>query len=134
MAKQKLTPNPINTLKKMDLVLPLQFLELCKMLEVTPVKVINDLVWNIASRVTFKDAIFKQQATEYFISQGYGGQYYTTDEIRQMIAELGVVVGLRPSNNTKPGKRLNEYSNMRDTFIKVWVNKWKGSRRKKPRV
>jgi hypothetical protein len=134
MTKQKPTLNLNNSLKKMDLVLPLRFLELCKMLEVTPVKVIDDLIWNIASRVTFKDAIFKQQATDYFVAQGYGRQYYTPDEIRQMIAELGVVVGLRPSNNTKPRKRLNEYSDMRNEFIKVWVNKWKDSRRKKPRV
>jgi hypothetical protein len=131
MAKQKLTPNPNNALKKMDLVLPIQFLELCKMLEVTPVKVINDLVWNIASRVTFKDAIVKQQATEYFVNQGYGRQYYTPDEIRQMLTELGIVVGLRP--DVQPGLQLNEYSNMRDTFIKVWVNKWNDFRRKKPR-
>jgi len=117
-----------------ELTLPLPFWHICKMLNVEPRKIVVDLFANIGGRVRISNGLIYQTATDYFVQQQYGQSYYTENEIRQMIGELGIVTGLCPPPNEADKKPFEEYVTMRDEYLKSWIKKWESRCKRKPLV
>jgi len=139
MAKSKLSPksDPFAREQVVRLSTPFPLWNLCKLLEVTPIQIVDDLFKNIGSPVkfgSFGETTANQEATEFFLRQGYGREYYTKDEVRQMIAELGIVEGIIPPFDSSYDKIFNDYIRMRDVYLRVWKSKWEDQKKRKPLV
>lgn len=111
-----------------DFSFPFAFIALCKMLQVTPMEILMGLTYDIGSEVSVSNGLVHQRATEYFLSQGYGQGLFTKEQVRQMIAELGIVKGLVDFNDI--GKVEHNYfpqwGRLRESYYRVWEKKWRG--------
>jgi hypothetical protein len=106
------------------------------MLQVRPIQVILGLVYDLGSEVTVSNGFVHQPATEYFLDRGHGQELFTKEQIRQMMAELGIVMGLHNINNT--GKmdynHYRQWSRLRESYYRVWEKKWKGKMKPRPKL
>lgn len=109
---------------KFELLIPYQFLLLCKLMEITPSEVIRDFLdaldcasWKHQGREAGKEKII-----EYFISQGYGHEQYTPQEMREIFKEMDAIGSLFPGNGNQ--EIMEEYSRWRDKYHVYWFEKW----------
>lgn len=104
--------------------LPYQFLLLCKLMDVPPEDMVQDFMDNLScgswKRAGRDEA--KEHLVNYFVSHGYGKQYYSEDDIRQMFKEMDALGLLFPVNGS--GKLLDSYSDWRSEHHDFWFNKW----------
>ena len=70
----------------------------------------------------------KARLQEYFIEHGYGQQFYSPEEIKEIFRQLDAVGLLFPDNG---GDLVDLYDEWREEHEKYWFNKWyfKSSRR-----
>jgi len=109
---------------------PITLLPLCKLLQVTPHRLIVDLLSVIGGRLSVGSGLVHQRGTEYFLEQGYGQDLFTKEEIRRMLTELGIMVGMSAPFGTNQYSSGAEYTKLRDTFLSIWRGKWE--QKKKP--
>ena len=104
--------------------LPLQFLMICKLAEVTPQQLLSDFIDNLSTGTWHREGREKARRIliEYFIEHGYGKETYTTDDLRAMFAELDAMALLFPKNGD-PGQ-LDAYSEWRASHQQYWFDKW----------
>ena len=114
------------------LILPWQFLFMCKLTDVTPDTVINQFM-NDLGHENWKrrenDAI-RQTLVDYFILSGYGQKWYTEQEIRQMFKELDAIGSLWPSDGGM--KLIDRHAKWRNKYHDYWFKKWYRKLRRKP--
>ena len=104
--------------------LPLQFLMICKLANITPHELISDFIDNLSNGTWQREAREKarQVLNDYFIEHGYGKGIYTADELRAMFAELDAMALLFPKNGSS--EQLDAYSEWRTSHQQYWFNKW----------
>jgi hypothetical protein len=103
-------------------ILPVQFLLLCRLLQVEPRKVLYQFMCNLAHESYANGTEQKIAAKEYFLSCGYGLELYTDWEIEQLFDELDNIAALWPKDGAE--KRLNLHSKLRAQRYKNWYKKW----------
>jgi hypothetical protein len=64
----------------------------------------------------------KITAKDYFLSCGYGLEFYTDSEIEQMFKELDTIASLWPKDASM--KLIDLHSKWRDRYYKYWYKRW----------
>lgn len=115
------------------IILPWQFLLLCKLWDVKPIDIITGFLDNLAHAAWKREGrdAAKQKLVEYILLSGYGKEYYSEQHIIQMFRELDAMGLLFPRN--AGDKVLDSYVTFRENFYKHWFNHWyHTTRRKQP--
>jgi hypothetical protein len=103
--------------------IPPQFLLLCKILNVTPREVLDNFLTH-ADLGSWKRVGNEQprlKASEYILACGYGKEYYSNDEIYQMLKELDSIGSLWPEGNHE---LIDIHAKWRNEYHKYWFDKW----------
>lgn len=106
------------------LVLPYQFLLLCRLTETTPEQMLIDFMDNLSCgswKRAGRDET-KAHLINYFVSHGYGQQHYTETEIREMFKQMDAVGMLFPSKGSV--KMIDRYSKWRAKHQTYWFKQW----------
>lgn len=114
-----------------NFMLPYQFLLLCRLMDVTPEKIVIDFMDNLSCsswKREGRDAA-KEHLINYFVEYAYGQQHYTEADIRQIFREMDAVGMLFPSENND--KVLDLYAKWRDKHHTWWFKKWFRKARRK---
>jgi hypothetical protein len=131
MAKSKKPKqlDPYAPVQNIRIFLPLPFMHLCKLLQVQPEIIIRGLLLDIGSTINLSNVHAQQRATEYFLSQKHGQELFTEGQIRQMLTELGLIMGLYPLYEVKNPKALDRWRDLRKDFFIVWETKWQAMKK-----
>jgi hypothetical protein len=111
---------------------PYQFMLLCKLVGVPPMRMINDFMTNLGgdSSNRAKNEGCRSTAVEYFIQCGYGQDYYSQPDIRQILRELDTMGGLWPVGDK--WKIIKRHAKWRDYYQdNYWFKKWYRKTRRK---
>ena len=71
----------------------------------------------------------EQTAINYLIQCGYGQDYYSEEDIRQMLHELSSVSALWPAGSNS--KMIDHHALWRERYYKYWFRKWHQKIRRK---
>lgn len=119
-------------MQEMKLILPWQFLYVCKLTAVTPKEVLNQFLDDLGQE-SFKrseNPATRQTLIEYFIQRGWGQDFYTETDIRKMFAELDAIGSLWPKDARL--KWMEQHARWRNKYHRYWFKKWyRKIRRKK---
>jgi hypothetical protein len=104
--------------------LPLQFLMICKLVNVSPEEIISDFMDNLAFGSWKREGREKarQLIVDYFIAQGYGRDLYSPEDIKSLFAELDAMGLLFPKDGEP--QIIDAYSSWRDNHRRYWFEKW----------
>jgi hypothetical protein len=117
---------------QLNILLPHQFLMLCRLWETTPETIITDFLDNLAHaswKREGRDAA-KQKLVEYILFSGYGKQHYTEENLLQMFKELDAIGLLFPT--TADDKTVDAYVAFREAFHEHWFRQWYYKTTRKP--
>jgi len=87
-------------------------------------KILDDFMINLSGD-SFKrsgDELRRTKAVDYFIQCGYGQEFYTEQDLRQLLKELDAIGSLWPGNAEM--KLIDLHANWRNTYQDYWFNKW----------
>ena len=105
-------------------ILPYPFLLLCRLMDITPQKVLTDFMDNLSCGSWERRG--RDQAKEhlinYFIAHGYGQHHYTEEDIRQIFKEMDALGALFPVNGKR--KMIDLYTKWRSKHHAYWFKKW----------
>jgi hypothetical protein len=114
------------------LILPWQFLFMCKLTGVTPDEVL-DRFMNDLGQESWKrranDGV-RQALVDYFVLCEYGQKWYSEQEIRQMFRELDAIGSLWPENAGM--KLIRRHASWKQKYQDFWFKKWYRKLRRKP--
>ena len=111
--------------------LPYPFLLLCRLMDITPEEVIRDFTDNLSCGSWKRQGRDQAKAhlINYFIEHGYGQQYYSEENIREIFKEMDALGLLFPTNGKR--KIVDLYAKWRDKHHSHWFKQWfKKPRRK----
>ncbi|HVY73550.1 MAG TPA: hypothetical protein VG890_01905 [Puia sp.] len=105
-------------------ILPNPFLLLCRLMDITPERVVQDFTDNLACGSWKREGRdkAKEHLVDYFIAHGYGQHHYSEDDIREMFKEMDALGSLFPRNGKS--KLIDLYANWRDKHEAYWFKKW----------
>ena len=108
------------------LVLPYQFLLLCRLVDKPPLELINDFMHNLSHGSYKREGRGKLRKLlrKYFLLHGYGQHRYTKKEIYKLFSEMNAVGLLFPQH--APDKLSDLYCQWRTEYHHFWFNKWFG--------
>lgn len=126
--KQKQTVYDRVQMVRLDL--PLQFMMLCQLLQVPPMKILDQFMIDVGgdSHRKSADPECRVKAVEYFVQCGYGKDY-SEQEIRKMLDELHAVGSLWPETDEE--KMIDMHAAWREKYYQYWFEKWHGKIRRK---
>ncbi|HSC36937.1 MAG TPA: hypothetical protein VLD19_03660, partial [Chitinophagaceae bacterium] len=81
--------------------------------------------WNRATNEECRNT-----AVEYFIRCGYGQDFYTEQEMRQLLKDLDAIGSLWPNNAGR--KLIDRHAKWRNKYQDYWFKKWYRKLRRKP--
>ncbi|MGZ3836961.1 MAG: hypothetical protein ACXVMS_06815 [Flavisolibacter sp.] len=112
-------------------ILPIQFLLLCKLLDVTPHQVLLDFMDNAAQGSWKRQGreAPREKVRDYFLSCGYGQEHYPESDIREIFQELDAMGRLWPGGAKR--KLVDLHAKWRDKYYPYWFRKWHGKPRRK---
>ena len=110
--------------QELKFTLPYQFLLLCKLMNVTPQKLLLDFMENISCGSQNREGRDKVRTKliEYFLEHGYGQEYYSPDDIQVIFKELDAIGMLYPANASPAF--INEHTRWRENYHTWWFEKW----------
>jgi hypothetical protein len=104
------------------LIIPYQFLLLCRLLDAPPQHVLYEFMCNAGFEHYSSGQEQKAKAMEYFISCGYGQKFLVEDEIRLLFKELDSIACLWPTATHK--KFISSHRNWRNKYYLFFYTKW----------
>ena len=104
------------------MIMPTQFLMICRLLQVPPQKVLFQFACNLGQESYANNEEAKICAKDYFLSCGYGQNLYTDAEIELMFEQLDTIASLWPKDG--PMKLIDLHSKWRDKYQRYWFKKW----------
>lgn len=117
-------PGPYSRMQEFKCYVPMQFLLLCKLVQVPPEKMLRDFMihlgrdsWDRSPR----DAP-RTTATAYFMECGYGQDFYTPEDLRQILQEMDAIGCLWPDGAKM--KLIDLHAKWRNKYYKYWFRKW----------
>lgn len=117
----------------MRILIPANFLMLCKLFDLDTRAVLLDFLENVSVANCSKSDAQRKTAKEYFLSCGYGQDYYTKEDIEQMFIELDAMRLVWPQFPPREvdTELLDLSSEFRDKIQRHWYNKWVNKIRRK---
>ena len=105
--------------------LPVPFLMLCNLINVTPEQMLTDFMDNLSFSLWRREGREKARTalSDYFVEAGYGNKYFTPDELKLMFTELDAI-GLLFPKDADP-ETLDAYARWRKFHQEYWFNKWR---------
>ena len=103
-------------------IMPWQFYLLCKLTKKKPQDILYDFMCNAGMEGYGKGELQRAKAMEYFISCGYGQDYYTEEDIRKILKEMESISTLFPTNGEM--KLIDLHAKWRNKYYKYWFRKW----------
>jgi hypothetical protein len=91
-------------------------------MEIEPHKVIHDFLCNVGMEGYGLGEVQRAKAMEYFVSCGYGQNYYTEEDIRSILKEMESIGTLFPTNSKM--KLIDLHAKWRNKYYKYWYRKW----------
>lgn len=103
--------------------LPYQFLLLCRLMEVPPQTLLLDFMIHLGCESRNREGreTARQHLIDYFITLGYGQQFYTPEQISQVFKEMDAVGLLFPREDDA---LLDAYVLWRNKHQRSWFQKW----------
>jgi hypothetical protein len=111
-----------STHQEFDMILPYQFLLICRLLQVPPQQVLYQFMANLGQESYANGDEPKLNAMDYFLSCGYGQDRYTGDEVEQMFRELNNIGSLWPKDGKM--KLIDLHNKWRNMYQGHWYKKW----------
>jgi len=105
-----------------NFIMPIQFLLICRLLQVEPHKVLYQFMCNLGQENYANGPEQKITAKDYFLSCGYGQELFTDAEIDQIFEELNNISSLWPKNG--PMKLIDLHGKWRKRYYRYWFKKW----------
>ena len=103
--------------------IPCDVLMLCKLADIKPEKLLSSFLSCLALEKDSKNPqAAKDASVEFFIRYGFGKDYYSEGELREMFNELAMVNNLWP--DTASSKFIDHHSFWRKKYWKHWFKKW----------
>jgi hypothetical protein len=125
--------NPYGPIQEVQLAIPLTFREICIMIEVEPLIVACDFMMDVGSEPVIlhgpDNALF-QLATDYFVMKGWGEKWFSTNQLREMYMEIGMIKRLS-THQTKNAVSIQDFEILREKYIAAWKAKWNAVKRRK---
>ncbi len=116
--------------------LPYQFLLLCKLMDITPYRLLSDFMDTLDCGAWKRDSPDKASAEkaranliDYFIEQGYGRKFYLPEDIRTIFREMDALGMLYPRDAKL--KFIERHAKWRDQYQNYWFKKWYRKPRRK---
>lgn len=115
------------------LLMPANFLLLCRLLDLDASKVLHDFMNNVSVTNSSKEEVHRKTAKEYFLECGYGQDYYSKEDIEQMFKELDAMRLVWPQFPPREvdTELLDASVAFRDKFQRHWFNGWYNKIRRK---
>lgn len=106
-------------------ILPHPFLMLCRLLAITPEKMLRDFM-DCLSCESLKPGpeIPRAHLLDYVISQGYGQELYAGQELRELFREMEAMSILFPAGGKR--KQVDRYVSWKSGHYKYLFRKWAG--------
>ena len=113
-------------LQTIQFFVPYNLLLLCRITGITPWKLISDFLSSLEGYDMVDDfpVECREIAVDYFISQGYGKENYSEEELRQMFAEMQALKMLFPHDNSASEQLVDDYCAWREGHQAYWFDKW----------
>lgn len=107
-----------------ELCLPYQFLLLSKLTEMTPREMLNDFMGNLSCESWEREGRDKAKGhlIDYFLEMGYGQQYYTAEDLKQIFREMDSIGMLWPKEGSMDLIELQ--AKWRERYYKYWFKRW----------
>lgn len=103
-------------------IMPAQFYLLCKLIEKEPEIILHDFMHNVGMESLGLGDAQKVKAKEYFISCGYGQDFYTADDLQRIFKEMDAIGSLYPRKDDE--KLIGVHTSWRDKYHEYWFEKW----------
>lgn len=126
-------PGPYSRMLEFKCHLPVQFLLLCKLVQVPPEDMLHDFMTNLGhdSWNRSSNEARRTTATAYFMQCGYGQDFYTPEDLQQIFRELDAIGSLWPERAKM--KLIDLHAKWRNKYYKYWFRKWYFRVRRKER-
>ena len=121
---EKPKSDPYSRDQDIRLDLPYQFMLLCKLVQVPPERMLRDFMTNVGRDSWDRSSNEAQRTTAlaYFMECGYGQDFYTPEDLRQIFWDLDAIGGLWPRGAEM--KMIDLQAKWRDKYHKYWFKKW----------
>lgn len=103
-------------------IMPWQFHLLCKLTEKNPEDILYDFMCNVGMEGYGLGEVQRVKAMEYFLSCGYGQDYFTIEDIQKIFKEMESISTLFPNNGKM--NLIDLHSKWRKKYYKYWYRKW----------
>jgi hypothetical protein len=104
------------------MIIPYQFLLLCRLLDMPPQNVLYEFMCNAGFESYGRGQEQKAKAMEYFISCRYGQKFLVEDDVRLLFKELDSIAYLSPTTTHK--KFANLHRKWRNKYYLFFYSKW----------
>ena len=116
-------PDPYSRFQTLQLILPAQFVLLCKLVRVPPRRVLMHFMINTGrEHYAGWDDRTRMYVMDYFIRCGYGQDHYSQDDLLQLFRELEAIAMLWPHEGDLA--QMREYGQWRRKYRQYWFKKW----------
>lgn len=105
-----------------DLVIPAQFRMLCGLLNIHPVDMLHDFMNTAGMELYSKGKEPGETIEQYILQCGYGSDYYSPEDIQQVLLELRAISALWPNGCTSA--MLDRHAAWRTQYYEYWYKKW----------
>ncbi|WP_256009590.1 hypothetical protein [Desertivirga xinjiangensis] len=118
--------------RKLDLLVPSNLKMLCRLLDLKLETLLKDFMWRLSYMVASGTDEQCQAARDYFLSCGYGKNFYSEKQLQQIFRELDAKKQFWPDVDDEVITPVQEelhylWSHM---HMEYWLEKWKGRKGK----
>lgn len=108
--------------QELSLILPQQFLLICRLLQVNPQQVLIQFMTNLGQEGYAAGEEQKTTAKDYFLSCEYGQETYTYGEIDKIFEDLKTIGALWPKDAKM--SMIDLHRKWRKHYYRYWYKKW----------
>jgi len=121
---EKPKQGPYSREQDIRLDLPYQFMLLCKLVQVPPERMLRDFMTNVGrdSWDRSPNETKRTTALAYFMECGYGQDFYTPEDLRQIFWYMDAIGGLWPRGAKM--EMIDLQAKWRNRYYKYWFKKW----------
>lgn len=126
---KKVKPWKGSRTENMAINLPVHFIMLCHLLDISAERVLHDFMNTVSMESYGLGKEQQRMLVSYFTSCRYGHQHYSQNDVEQMLYELNCISTLWPGEDSM--RVLDKHVAWRDMYHKQWFKKWYRKTRRK---